>query len=452
MNTKGLSLNTIPPIFVPLRFFITAPIFGIFAALFVLFYGPDIWTSRWLSSSLVLTHLLTLGFMMMVMIGALYQFIPVMIGQYIPGGRKLVFIIHSLLVLGSLSLTLGFIFQYELFYWSALIFLCVSLSSFALSLILLLKAKFNGHLIAYIIRILIFVLVIALGLGLFMLLAYAFPDLGVVYRQYTDTHALWALIGWVVLLIMAVSSQVIPMFFVTPEFSVRTLKILSLMIIITLCGLSLMQLLKGDECFWYREIFNLFLSIELIFFSIYTLLLINQRKRKLMDVTINFFRISLASLLFVILIWWSFHLWSNTYLENYYIQIEFTMGILLIYGMAISAIIGMLQKIVPFLIYLNLQQLSFKHPESMSAKPNLVPNMKQVISTQESKIQFYLHVSSSILLLISIFWIQLIWLAGLLMLLNFIWLFYIVLKGLFLFLNNKKNILSYPEMKMDFGM
>lgn len=451
MNTKGLSLNTIPPILIPLRFFLTAPFFGILAALLILFYGPEIWTSRWLPGPLALTHLLTIGFMLMVMIGALYQFIPVMVGQLIPGGDKLVPIIHPLLIVGTLSLVSGFLLAINAFYWVALIALGMSTAVFGMSLLPLLIAKIKDHLIVFILRILLVVLIITIGFGLYMLLAYAYPNADIVFREYTDIHASWGLIGWVVLLIMAVSSQVIPMFFVTPEFSVRYLKIASLLIVMTLVGLFIMDknLLQNDL---FTLLLHVSLSLELGFVAFYILLLINQRRRKLPDVTINFFRVSLTSLLIAVLCWWLFKNDFAVQLKAFQIQFEFTMGLLLIYGLALSAIIGLLQKIVPFLIYLNLQNLSFKHPQSMMVEPKLVLNMKQIISTKQSKIQFYLHLISFILLIVSVYLSQIVFLAGFFMLCNFIWLSYCLFSGFNFYKHNKKEILTFPEMKMDFSI
>lgn len=242
------------------------------------------------------------------------------------------------------------------------------------------------------------------------------------------------------------------MFFVTPKFSVRYLKLLSLLIVVTLAIISISVMVVMADIVMLNDVFNLILSMELVFFSSYTLLLINQRKRKLPDVTINFFRLSLFSLLLVIALWWIVHLWTNTYLDQYKTQFELTLGLLLIYGLAASAIIGMLQKIVPFIIYLNLQNLSFKHPESMSVKPRLVLHMKQVISIEQSQTQFIFHISSFFLIILSLYWVQLVWIAGLGMLINFLWLAYVLLKGYILFNKNKRTIMTFPEMKMDFGI
>ncbi|MCP3849306.1 MAG: hypothetical protein GY694_03560 [Gammaproteobacteria bacterium] len=435
----------------------TAPLFGILAAVLFLFSGSDVWGSRWLPGSLALTHLLTLGFMMMVMTGALYQFIPVMLGRFIPGGEKPIIVIHISLIIGTLSLSAGFLLQTPMFYWMSFVFLGLSMGLFTASLIALLVTTVTSHLIIFLIRVLSIVLIMTVSLGLMMALGYAIPDFGTAFRQYTDIHALWGLVGWVVLLIMAVSSQVIPMFFVTPEFSVRYLKTFSVLLLISLIVISLLLLLNNTKptnqlIALGSEALQILLSMELVLFSTYTLLLINKRQRKLPDQTINFFLLSLSSLLMVVAIWWSYYFWEHGWLKLYTTHSELLLGVVLIYGLALSAIIGMLQKIVPFLIYLNLQNLSFSHPDSMTSNLILVPNMKQVISSKESKIQFFLHISSFFLLLVSIF-IKIISLfAGAVMLLNFIWLTWILYKGFYLFLKNRKLIRQFPEVKMNFGL
>ena len=72
MIPAGLSLEQAPPFGVPLRFFLTAPPFLLLAAGLMVWQGPDLFASRWLPATLALTHLLTLGFMAQVMLGAAY--------------------------------------------------------------------------------------------------------------------------------------------------------------------------------------------------------------------------------------------------------------------------------------------------------------------------------------------------------------------------------------------
>jgi len=106
----------------------------------------------------------------------------------------------------------------------------------------------------------------------------------------------------------------------------------------------------------------------------------------------------------------------------------------------------MLYKIVSFLIFLHLQKLSLKRPEAMT----LVPNMKQVISTRKSQVQFILHLLSGTLLLISVYYPALTVLAAIFMLANFCWLSGCLFQAYLLYLTSRKKILACPEMSMSF--
>ena len=71
-----LSFNKAPPFAAPLRFFLTAPLFAMTAGLLLLVLGPDMFASRWMPGLLAATHLITVGFMLQVMLGALIQILP----------------------------------------------------------------------------------------------------------------------------------------------------------------------------------------------------------------------------------------------------------------------------------------------------------------------------------------------------------------------------------------
>ena len=78
-----LSFDQSPPLDAPIRFFLTAPAFGILAGLLVLWSGwsgSASFASRWTPHVLALTHLITAGFMLQVMLGAMIQIFPVVAG------------------------------------------------------------------------------------------------------------------------------------------------------------------------------------------------------------------------------------------------------------------------------------------------------------------------------------------------------------------------------------
>jgi hypothetical protein len=72
----GVSLERGPPLTAPLKFLYTAPWFLCLAGMALMSAGPEALVTRWSPHLLAATHLLTLGFMMQAMLGALLQLLP----------------------------------------------------------------------------------------------------------------------------------------------------------------------------------------------------------------------------------------------------------------------------------------------------------------------------------------------------------------------------------------
>jgi len=104
----GLAFEQAPPFALPLRFFLTAPLFLLAAAVLIVL-APEALASRWTPQALALTHALTLGFLAMVMLGALMQMLPVVAGCPLPAPRWVAGLSHVSLVLGTVSLMAGFV-------------------------------------------------------------------------------------------------------------------------------------------------------------------------------------------------------------------------------------------------------------------------------------------------------------------------------------------------------
>ena len=64
--TSVLSYEQAPPLHLPLRFFLTAPLFGILAGVLLMGQGSTVLASRWTGAALAATHCLTAGFMLQV--------------------------------------------------------------------------------------------------------------------------------------------------------------------------------------------------------------------------------------------------------------------------------------------------------------------------------------------------------------------------------------------------
>ncbi|HCN88160.1 MAG TPA: hypothetical protein DIT28_03155, partial [Oxalobacteraceae bacterium] len=104
MQQAGLDFKQAPPISVPFRFFLTAPLFALLAAALMLWHGDDLFASRWSPATLAVVHLLTLGCMTMVMAGAMTQMLPVLAGAPVDRPRLVAAIVHPALSVGTLLL------------------------------------------------------------------------------------------------------------------------------------------------------------------------------------------------------------------------------------------------------------------------------------------------------------------------------------------------------------
>ncbi len=121
MNFNGLSIDQAPPISAPLRFFLTAPIFGVIAGFLLLLSDATALTNRFSLESIVSAHAITIGFLGFVMLGALTQMLPVLAGVKIPKVKEVTTISHILLIVGLLSMIAGLYSQSSVFALSALV-------------------------------------------------------------------------------------------------------------------------------------------------------------------------------------------------------------------------------------------------------------------------------------------------------------------------------------------
>lgn len=107
MFNSSLSLDQAPPLKIPLRFFITSPIFGLLAGLFILGFVSSL-QARSSLSVVVFTHLITLGFLAMTMLGAMFQMLPVTAGVTLKHQQIIAPMVHGLLTAGLLLFAYAF--------------------------------------------------------------------------------------------------------------------------------------------------------------------------------------------------------------------------------------------------------------------------------------------------------------------------------------------------------
>jgi hypothetical protein len=416
MNMHGLSFNALPPIDLPFRFFLTAPIFIILCALLILFSGETLWVSRWQPNMLALTHGFTLGFLTMVMMGALLQLLPVIGGVGITKPRLIVGVCHSTLVIGILCLMANFIWPSALLAISSLIFLVCSIGVyfFALIWVLVKKLSQGDSIIGFRLAMIALLAVLLLGVGL-LSQRIGLISINSMGKMLTNNHALFGLAGWGSLLIISVSFQVIPMFHVAPSFP----KVISRYLPSTLFFLLVLAVFKPVFIVPFIVLIHGVFALSLLW-------VISKRKRKIPDGTIRFWQLAAVTLIGLNV----FYFVPNKYLSPLVSQQKILLiTAIYLYFYLMAVIQGMLLKILPFLSYTHLQQKCFINFSAMQK----IPHMHEFLHKKHGQWLFYLHLMTGSALFYTLVIPSAYWLLSLLLLIEFSWLLHLMIKAMRLY-------------------
>ncbi len=398
LNTANLSLDQAPPISIPLRFFLTAPLFGIAAALLMVWYGPEVMASRWSPQMLALTHLLTLGFLALVMTGALLQILPVLAGVAVPKVVLVGNLVHPLLTAGTLGLVVGFLLGSTAWLKLAVVALAAGFLIYILAVaVALWRVDIPNNTVTGM-RMALLALAVTVLLGLSLAAGLSGWETLTYPALYTDVHLTWGMLGWVALLLIGVSFQVVPMFQVTPEYPEWMRHKLPRLLLVGLAIWTMLHVaaIKKPALESWSFLWLIIILAGYIAFAVVTLRLQQKRRRKITDVTLLFWRIGMTAIPISFLIWGVGRLFPAV---KELVDLDLLLGACMIFGVAIPLLNGMLYKIAPFLSWFHLQNRQLA-TMCMTVK---VPNMKQFLPDKWAKRQFWLYLLALITTLLSVF-------------------------------------------------
>lgn len=405
---QGLSLDQAPPFSAPLRFFLTAPLFMVAIGILLMLFDPTLALTRHSLESIVLIHALALGFASMVMVGALTQMLPVLAGVKYPKALEFATLVHFAFLIGIALFLYGYYFYQPEFILVASLLLLLSLGVFAVTtLVLLLKARAATATI-WAMRLSTLAFLLTILLGAHLLASHGLGTMGERHGVLAVMHLSAGGIGWMLLLIIGVAFQVVPMFWVTSVFSSFCQKFVvplsfGLVLLIALDQTAL-AMLPG----W---LLGILLFIPMGSFSLTTIRKLRTRKRKLPDVAINYWMLSMVSLLASGIVLIAHHAIG--------INLESPLFILFGFGFVASVITGMLYKIVPFLAWFHLTSQGIME----------VPTIREMIPQTRIQWQWRLYLGALTLLLLSPLLTELLKPAGLLLSLSYGLLFWNLAKA-----------------------
>ncbi|MES2041233.1 MAG: hypothetical protein V4495_25735 [Pseudomonadota bacterium] len=326
-----------------------APWMGVLTGLLLAFGPQQGLPDRFSPLTLALTHCLVLGMLAPIMIGALFQLMPVVAGQAVAGARKITpFVaLGSALIAAGLSLgflqgiTAGFIFAGVL---AAMLYGAVTLAllTAACKLVVVDSTTRTLRWIP-----LAFLLVVALGISLAGNFA-GWWQLDVMYLL--ELHVGWGLSGWIATLVVGIASTTVPMFWQTKRPSAYWQKALP--------GVLWLPLLLA---FWpVLQQFALLLACLVMFLLASIAFVTVWRAKRRFDPAWGLWLVCTASYMLAALLAALpavlKHVGGFTLPDFISLALPWWIAVLVLVGGAVLPVNAMLGKIIPFLVFMHLRR------------------------------------------------------------------------------------------------
>lgn len=343
--------------------------------------------SRWSPDLLAITHGLVLGFFACVMFGALQQILPVVAGATVPNPQRLSRLTFAFWVPGVLLLMLGFLKSQPWLFGAAAACLVLAMSYFVF--------VFGSALMGSVSKSdSVPGMIFALTSLIFAVLLGAYLALGLggwlpLWRpQGTNIHMSWGLLGWISILLFGIAWQVVPMFQITPPYPRWVQRLLP-------AGMLFLLVVRSCSAALSWQLLVLFtdglLALLLAVFAIQTLSLQRRSVRKIEDAHRLFWRLSCFNMIAAIAIWWLGSLLDSSWQG----KTQMLAVCVFLLGGVLAVVVGMLYKIVAFLVWLNLNQENMRR--MTAGKPVIeVPNMKKILAEHKIKRQFWILLSADL--------------------------------------------------------
>lgn len=351
MRTVNLALDQAPSLSVTLPFLAVAPWFAVAAGILLVAQGPAAFASRWTPGALALTHLLTVGFMLQAMCGAMLQFAPVVAGARIWRPQLSTRLAQMPMLAGGTLLPYALGTSNGKLVLPAAMLLITGIGIFVLSLLVGLWRSRAGARASWLLWLALAGLAVTaslggwLGAGLAGWVALALVPL-------TDLHAAWGLGGWSLVLLIAVTSVVVPMLQLTPRFP-RRLQIACAAFISAALSLWTLRLLASGSADGQAPAMAVALAAA-VTFAVMLLVLVLRSRRPVTDATSLYIRIATVSIM-LLGAWWLALLADFAPLQA--ASTDVAVGIVALVGVFVAAISGMMYKIVPFMLWVRLSRL-----------------------------------------------------------------------------------------------
>jgi len=343
----------------------------------LLLFGFDIESLNSMhNTTLSWVHIFLLGFVMMIIFGAMAQLVPVVleVGHF---AVELYYIIYPLLFIGMIMMGYGFLNAPSLLPYGGIIVL-VSLMIFVLETFLTIKKVKKLNLVMVSVLLANSFLFLGLIFGILMALGYA-GTISIDINSLLKAHVYLVLAGYVGITIMGMSLILLPMFWLSHSFSWNPVTYALYFVsfgVVSVMFASLFDSLLLE----YTGYFLTLVALCFYFYQVY--IVFKTRVRMDQDIYLKSLIFSYASLAITIII-------GVVYIFYPTQNLLLTIGWMIFLGYITFIITGHLYKIVPFLVW-------YERFSPLIGKEK-VPMLADMVPVKSSKFQFAFSASGVII-------------------------------------------------------
>lgn len=365
-NTNSIVSSYSPPFRIVIKYIGTGIIAFVLLTFLQLIKYDLITGHHFQPKILAITHIATLGWITMIIFGALFQLVPVVLEVKLYS-ELLAEIQYWIYLIGITGLVYGFwIFNSKNFIMPSAIVLNAAMLIFAYNMIMTFRKVKNCNITGFYLSASLFYLIVTAVAGLLLSINLYKPYIKINHLQYLDLHAHVAFVGWVSFVVMGVAYKLIPMFTLSHNYSNKTSLWALILINIGLLGIS--TVMHYENVTFFNYIFVLLIVVGIFLFLYQVYIIFKRRVRKKLDVGLKF---SVAAFIFL----------GISTITGFIIvvgnisdarNLSLIYGYLIIFGYLSMLIIGQLHKILPF--------LRWYHKYSSKAGKEKVPMLKDMYS------------------------------------------------------------------------
>lgn len=350
-------------------------------------FSPEAFTQHYFNPKLLsITHLLVLGWITMVIFGALYQLIPVIMEVKL-FSQKLAISSLAFLATGTILLSTAFWqFKLGLLTHIAATFIIIAVILFGINVFSTAHQSHKESIERDFILTSIIWLFFTVAAGFTLALNLTDPFLSPPHIELLKLHAHAGIAGWFLQLILGVSSRLLPMFMVSHHLTMQKLKLAYYLINA--------GLITGIISLYLQERTITIVSVLILISGIISFLSFlteayKKRIKKILDIgmkqSLMSFLILLVPLILVIVLFFDFLL-----PDEITVPLSIAYGSALLLGFITSLIMGQTYKTLPFIVWLKVYR--------QKVGKGKIPLPKDLYSEKALNVQLWLFASGFIVL------------------------------------------------------